>query len=103
MKIKVHDLPVITIDNLLIKSVSEKNRNERSLVGDKFHVKTPLNTEVDPIPLPKFTPTPEPDEREAVLLVARFIDRIFFAHGVPAFAARSRVGSGMAPDSTNLR
>lgn len=45
----------------------------------------------------------EPEEREAVLLLARFIDRIFFAHGFPAFAARSRVGSWMAPDSTNLR
>ena len=45
----------------------------------------------------------EPEEREAVLLLARFIDRIFFAHGFPAFAARSRVGSWMAPDLTNLR
>lgn len=56
------NLPVITIDPTLLKSIAENNKDEKSPVGEMFYIRTPVNRVVIPIEnLPKFTKIHEPE------------------------------------------
>jgi intein/homing endonuclease len=57
-------LPVITIDPTLVKSTAEHNRNEKSEIGEMFGFRTPKNRDVEPLKLPRFTPTQSLTENE---------------------------------------
>ena len=57
-------LPVITTDDRLVKSTAERNKTNTSLVGEMFGHRTPNKTDVDPIPLPRFTMGRKPDDSD---------------------------------------
>jgi hypothetical protein len=56
--------PPIIIDPDLIKSTSEHNRKNTSPIGEMFGYRTPNVTDVEPIPLPRFTPERKPERWE---------------------------------------
>jgi hypothetical protein len=55
-------LPVITIDTSLVKSTNERNKQNKSVVGEMFDLRTPNVLKVDPLKLPMFTMSREPDD-----------------------------------------
>lgn len=57
-------LPVISIDNELIKSTAEANKRATSVIGEQFGIRSPINTEVELLKTPRFTPTVVPTEAE---------------------------------------
>jgi len=54
-------LPVITIDPDLVKSTAERNKDVKSDLGQRLGIRSPVNQDVDPIAIPKFTKQPVPD------------------------------------------
>jgi hypothetical protein len=57
-----YTLPVIAIDNKLVKSTAEMNKLNTSKIGDLFGFRTPNNVEPTPLKAPQITPTEQPDD-----------------------------------------
>lgn len=66
MKATVSSLPVITIDNTLVKSTAERNKGCSSEVGTKFDLRTPARVDLDPLPVRPITPIEEPKDSNKV-------------------------------------
>jgi len=54
-------LPMVVIDPTLIKTTAENNKSNKSPIGEQFGFRTPNKIDVDPIPLPVFTPEEIPE------------------------------------------
>ncbi len=57
-------LPVISIDNELIKSTAESNKTQKSKIGELFGIRSPINQNAELLKVPRFTPTVHPTQQE---------------------------------------